>query len=103
MDQVVREFGELVEDDIPLIARKLRAFVVDLLDVALGARRANDIVGIANPLFQPFETLSAHSGRQHGNAPATEDAGDRDPAAAVVSRGWPNGTVVLGIKLAGDQ
>ena len=47
VDQVVAVLAELVEDDVGRIAVEHRAGVVDLLDVALGARRADDVGGSA--------------------------------------------------------
>ena len=47
VDQVVCKLGELIEDDVLLVARELRALVIDFLDVAFGARRADDVLGMA--------------------------------------------------------
>ena len=103
VDEVIRELGELVEDDVLRVARELGALVVDLLDVALGARRADDVGRIAHPVLQPVEALAAHAGRQHGDAAAAEDARDRDAAAAVVAGRRPHRLVDSGIELAGDE
>ena len=46
MDQVVGEFGKLIDDDVALVAGKLGTFVIDFLDVAFGSRRADDVAGI---------------------------------------------------------
>ena len=103
MDQIVSELGELIEDDVLVIARELRALVVDFLDVALGPRRADDVGGLADPLRQPLETLTAHARRQNSNAAAAEDAGDGDTAAAVVACGRPDGAMMLRIEQPGHQ
>ena len=67
-----------------------RAGVVDLLDVALRARRADDVGGLADPAFQPIEPLLAHVFRQHGDAAAAEDARDGDAAAAIIAGRRPD-------------
>ena len=92
--QVVRELGELVEDHALRVLVDPRALVVDLLHVALGAGRADDVVRrVEAPLLQPGEPLAAHPGGQHRDAVAAEDARDGDPAAAVVASGGPDGAV----------
>src|SRR3981081_384491 len=85
MDEIVGELGELIEDHVLPITRQLGAFIVDLLDVALGPGRADDVGRLGNPLLQPVEALAAHTGGTHGNTAAAEDAGNRDPAAAVIA------------------
>ena len=85
------------------VARQLGALVVDFLDVALGARRANDVGRIGDPLLQPVEALAAHAGRQHGHAAAAENARDRNAAAAVVAGRRPDRPVVRRIELPGHQ
>ena len=103
MDEIVGELGELIEDDVLPVARELGALVVDLLDVALGAGRADDVGGLGNPLLQPVEALAAHAGGKHGDAAAAEDARNRDAAAAVIAGRRPDRAVVRRIELAGDQ
>ena len=103
MDQVVGEFGELIEDDVVRVARKLRALVVDFLDVAFRPRRADDVGRIGHPLLQPVETFLAHARRQHGDTAAAENARNGDAAAAVVSGRRPHGAVLRRIELAGHQ
>lgn len=61
VDDVVTELTELVEDDIVLVQRELVATVVDLLDVGLGARGLDDVALVDDPVFEPVETLTAHS------------------------------------------
>ncbi len=56
--------------------------VVDLLDVALRARGANDVGWIGHPPLEPLEALAAHVLREDGDAAAVHDAGDRDTTAA---------------------
>ena len=85
------------------VARQLGALVVDFLDVALGARRADDVGRIGDPLLQPVEALAAHAGRQHGHAAAAENARDRNAAAAVVAGRRPDRAVVRRIELPGHQ
>src|SRR5690242_18422844 len=48
VDQVVGKFRELIEYDVLLVTGELGAFVVDLLDIAFGARRAHDVGGIGD-------------------------------------------------------
>ena len=103
VDQIVRELGELIEDDVLAVAGELGAFVIDFLDVAFGARRADDIGGIADPLRQPIEALAAHPRRQHGDAAAADDAGYGNAAAAVIPGGWPDRAVLPRIETAGHQ
>ena len=103
VDEIVGELGELIEDDVLPVARQLGALVVDLLDVALGAGRADDVGRLGNPLLQPVEALAAHAGGKHGHAAAAEDAGNRDAAAAVIAGRRPDRAVVRRIELPGDQ
>ena len=100
---IVAELGELIEDEIVGIPRELGAFVIDLLDVALRAGGADDILGLGHPGTQPLETLLAHAGRQYRNGAATEDAGNRDAAAAIIARRRPDRLVTRGIEPAGHQ
>src|SRR5215472_15764599 len=93
MDQVVGEFGELVENDVMLVARELVALVVDFLDVAFRSRRANDIAGIGDPFLQPVEALLAHAGGKHGHAAATQNARYGNAAAAIISGRRPHRSV----------
>ncbi len=90
MNEVIRELGELVEDDVVRITRELGALVVDFLDVAFGAGRANDIGRIADPVAQPIEPLAAHAGGQHRDAATAQDARNGDAAAAVVAGRRPD-------------
>ena len=83
--------------------RKLRAFVVDLFDVALGAGRSDDVRAVGDPALEPVEALAAHAGRKHGDAVAVEQPGDRHTAAAVVARGWPDRAVTRRVEAAGDD
>src|SRR6516162_4774350 len=99
VDQVVGEFGELVENDVVLVARELVALVVDFLDVAFRSRRANDIAGIADPFLQPVEALPAHTGGQHGHAAATQNTRYRNTAAAIISGGRPHRPVMRRLEL----
>ena len=83
MDEVIGKLGKLVEDDVVLLARELRALVADFLDVALGARRADDVGRIGDPACEPIEALAAHALGQHRDAAAAEDRREwlqaRDP------------------------
>jgi len=103
VDEIVGELGELIEDHVLPITRQLGAFVVDLLDVALGPGRADDVGRLGNPLPQPVEALAAHAGGKHGNTAAAEDAGNRDTPATVISGRRPNRTVVRRIELPRHQ
>ena len=100
---VVPELRELVEDHVVRVLGQLVAPVVDLLDVALGARCADDVARVDDPLLQPREALAAHPLGQHGDAVAAEQAGDRDAAAAVVAGRRPDGPVGGGVEPARDQ
>ena len=103
MDDVIAEFGKLVEDHIVRIARELGAFVVDLLDVALRAGGPDDVLGPAHPSAQPVKALLAHALGQHGDAAATEDARNRDAAAAIIPGRWPDRLVTRRVEPAGHQ
>ena len=103
MAEIVGELGKLVEDRVGRIALQLVARVVDFLDVALGARRADDVVGVLDPFAQPVEPLGAHPLGQHRHAAHPHDARDRDPAPAVIASGRPDRLVARRIEAAGDQ
>src|SRR5271169_3296948 len=100
---IITELGELVEDEIVGVARELGASVIDLLDVALRAGGADDILGPGHPSAQPLEALLAHAGRQYRDAAATEDAGNRDAAAAIIAGRWPDRLVTGRVEPAGHQ
>ncbi len=100
---VVPELRELVEDDVVGILGELVAPVVDLLDVALRARGADDVAGIDHPLLQPGEPLAAHALGKDGDAPASHQPGDGDAAPAVVAGRRPDGPIGRGIELSRDQ
>ena len=72
--EVVPEFGELIEDDVLGVLPEHGASVVDLLDVALGPRGADDILGARDPLVEPVESFLRHALREHGNAAASHDS-----------------------------
>jgi hypothetical protein len=74
MDQVVGELAKLIEHDVVGVGFELRALVVDLFDVALGADGAHDIRRIADPSLEPSKTLIAHTFGKNGNPTATEYA-----------------------------
>ena len=86
------------------IARELGALVVDFLDVALGAGRADDVLGRGSPsCSSQSKRSSAHAGRQHGDAAAAEDARDRDAAAAIIPGRGPHRLVAPGSNCPRDQ
>ena len=103
VNQVIPEFGELVEDDVLRIAPEFVALVVDLLDVALRPGRADDVLRIGHPPFQPGEALPAHPLGQHGDAAAAHDPGDGYPAAGVVAGRGPDRPVRGRVELPGDD
>src|SRR5258707_12466914 len=94
MDQVVGEFGKLIDDDVAIVAGKLGALVVDFLDVAFGSRRADDVAGMWHPVLQPIEALLAHAGGRHRDAPTIADTRNGKAPAPVASSGWPHGSLV---------
>lgn len=71
VDDVVAVFVELIEDQIIRVLRQQMTGVIDFLDVAFGARRAENVVRIGQPTVQPVETLLAHAFGQDGNRPAS--------------------------------
>ena len=101
--QVVAELGELVDDHVGRVALQLGADVVDLLDVALRARRADHVRGVRDPLVQPLEALGAHALGQHRHAAAAQDARDRHAAAAVVARRRPDRALCARVEAPGDD
>ena len=101
--EIYDKCGELVEDDVAGVGGQFGALVVDLLDVALGARRADDVLGAGDPVLEPGEPLPAHPRGQDGHAAAAHQGGDRDPAAAVVPGRGPDGPVPGRIEHAGDD
>ena len=103
VDEVVPELGELIEDDVVRICRELLARVVDLLDVALGARRSHDVAGVDHPPGEPVEALAAHALREHGDATTPQEPRNRDAPATVVARGGPHGALPGGIELPADE
>ena len=100
---MVPELGELVEDDVGGIALELGAAVVDLLDVALGAGRPDDVGGIGHPALQPGEAFPAHAFGEHRHAPAAHDPADRDATPAVVAGRRPHGALGRRVELPGDE
>ena len=100
---VVPDLGELVEDDVRRVERELIALVVDLLDVALGARGPDDVGRTDDPVAKPVEALLAHPLREDGHAAAAHDPRDRDSAPAVVARGRPDRAVARRVELPGDD
>ena len=100
---VVPELRELVEDDVVRILGELMALVVDLLDVALGPRRPDDVARLDHPLLEPGEALAAHALGQDGDAVTAEQARDRDTAAAVVAGRRPDGAVGGGVEPPRDE
>ena len=91
---------ELVEDHHAGILLELPGLVEDLLDVGLAAGRSDDLT---SDLAQPVEALLAHLGGENGDGVNGEQLGVERAAAAVVARGGPNGVVIVGVELAGDQ
>ncbi len=103
VNQVVTELRELVEDHVAGFGGQLGALVVDLLDVALGARRPDDVLGLGDPFLEPGEPLPAHPLGQDGHPAAAHQPGDRHPAAAVVPGRGPDGPVPGRVEPAGDD
>ena len=102
--EVVAELAELVEHEVARVLGQLVAGVVDLLDVALRADRADDVfLRVLAPLVEPVEALLAHARRQDRHAARRHDAADGDAAAGVVAGGRPDGAVTGGVELAGDD
>ena len=100
MRQVVAELAELVDHDVGRILLQGGALLVDLADVALRSRRADDVRGVGHPVSKPAEALFAHAFGKDSDAAASEDARDRDPTAAVVAGGRPDGAMCPRIELA---
>ena len=103
VDHVVPELGKLVEDDVIRIGGQLLAAVVDLLDVALTARRLDDVGRVGNPLIEPGEALATHPLGENGDAAAAHQPRDRDAAAAVVAGRWPDRALPRRVELACDE
>ena len=77
--------------------------VVDLLDVALGARRSDDVARVGHPLLEPVEALAAHALGEHRDAAAAQQPRDRDAAAAVVAGRRPHGALPGRVELPADE
>ena len=103
VDEVVPELGELVEDHVVRVGLELLAAVVDLLDVALGARGPHDVAGVGHPPGEPVEALAAHALGEHRDASAPEQLRDRDASPAVVAGRRPHGPLPGGIELPADE
>src|SRR6185312_4508743 len=103
VSHVVREGGELVEDDVARRSGEFSAFIVDFLDVAFDADGAHDVRRAAHPALEPFETLPAHPFGQNGHTVAAEDARDRDAAATIVPGRRPDRAIAGRIEAARDQ
>jgi hypothetical protein len=89
---------------LPGVLAKLVAGVVDLLDVRLGAVGADHVVGrVGAPLVEPVEALLAHALGEDGDTAAGHDPADGDAAAGVVAGRRPDGAVMGGVELAGDD
>ena len=102
--EVIRELRELVDDLDLGILLQFVAGVVDLLDVRLGTRRADDVVGrVEGPLFEPVEPGLAHTLGEHGHAAAIHDARDGDAPSGVVARGGPHGSMSRRVEPSGDE
>src|SRR5260370_9238075 len=100
---IIAELGELIEDEIIGVARELAASVIDLLAVALRAGGADDILRLGYPGAQPLDALLAHAGRQYCDPEASEDAGNRNAAAAVIAGRWPDRLLPRRVEPAGHQ
>jgi hypothetical protein len=67
VDEVVTELRKLVEDAVASISGQFCALVVNLLEVALGSRSADNVRSVTDPILKPRETLPAHPFGQHGH------------------------------------
>ena len=103
MHHVVPVLRELIEDQVPIVPGEDPAGIVDLLDVALRARRAVDVPRIDHPLLEPVEAFPAHGLGQHRNRPAPQEPRDRNAPAAVVAGRGPHGTVTRHVEGSGEQ
>ena len=82
---------------------ELGAAIVDLLDVALGPRRPDDVGRVGDPALQPVEALLAHALGQDRHAAAAHDPADRHAAAAVVAGRRPDRALLDRVELARDD
>ena len=98
--QGVAHLGELVEDHHGGILLQLPGLVEDLLDVGLAAGGGDDLTGDG---LQPVEALLGHILGQDGHGLAGQQLGVEGAAAAVVAGGGPDGVVIGGVELTGDQ
>ena len=102
--EVVAELAELVEHEVRRVERERVARVVDLLDVALRADGADDVLGrVVAPLVEPVEALLAHPRGEDRDAAAGHDPADRDAAAGVVAGARPDRAVAGRVELTGDD
>jgi hypothetical protein len=98
--QGVAHLGKLVEDHVLGILLELPGLVEDLLDVGLAARGGDDLPAMV--LSQSKRSLDISCG-QDGHGVAGQQLGVEGAAAAVVAGGGPDGLVIGGVELAGDQ
>ena len=63
MARMVSKLTELIKYEIFGVFGHFIASVVDLFDIALGARSTNDVRWIAHPPIEPIKTLLRHSCR----------------------------------------
>src|SRR5262249_17479972 len=103
VDQIVGKLRKLVENDVVPIAGELRAFIVDFLDVAFRAGRADDVAWIRDPAFEPVEPLAAHTGGQPRDAAAAKNARYRNASAAVIAGGGPDRPVPGRVEATGNE
>ena len=102
--EVVAELAELVEHEVVGIGGQRVARVVDLLDVALRADRADHVLGrVRAPRVEPVEALLAHALGQDRDAARRHDAADRDAAAGVVAGARPDRPVAGRVELPADD
>ena len=102
--EVVAELAELVEHEVRRVLGERVARVVDLLDVALRADRADDVLGrVLAPPVEPVEALLAHALGEDRDAAAGHEPADGDAAAGVVAGARPDRPVAGGVELAGDD
>ena len=96
---MVGKLTKLIEDEVGRVFAHIVARVVNLFDIALGARRANRVAWVACPFIQPVEPLLRHAGWQHGHTTSTHDLADGHTTARIVASRRPNRAVIRGVKL----
>ena len=86
MTKVVREFTELIKNEVHRVFIEFVARVINFFNVAFGSDSLDDILGrVCTPLVEPIKTFLTHACWQNRYTTTTHDAADRHSATRIVS------------------